>query len=120
MLALLIAAAVTHHDITVSTQVLAWILGTACPILTALITKENLPSGVKAVVNSVLAVIAGLLAVAIKADGHIDLYAWLLAIGNALVLAWASYASLWKHVVAPTVEKATADFGIGPAVAKAA
>lgn len=111
----LLLLAVTHHDITAPVQALSWILGTACPILTAIVTKEALPPWAKALVNSFLACLAGLLAVAIQAKGHIDLYAWVLAIGNALVLAWASYATFWRPTIAPKIQAATSNFGIGPA-----
>lgn len=112
--------AVAAHNITVSVQTLAWILGTACPILTAVLAKESAPSWLKAILNAALATIAGLLAVAIKANGHLDADAWLLAIGNSMLLAFATYAGFWRHTVTPLVQKAAGSFGIGPAQPKAA
>lgn len=107
--------AVAAHNVTASVQSLAWILGTACPLAVALLTKSTAPSWLKAVLNAALATLAGLLAVAIKADGHLDAVAWLLAIGNSMIFAFGVYAGFWRHVVAPQVANATAKFGIGPA-----
>lgn len=102
--------------ITVNPSFLTYAFGTLCPILVALLTKINAPSAVKAVLNALLACLAALLALAIKQQGHIDLYGWGVAFAQAFIAATASYAGLWRHIVAPQVANATANFGIGPAV----
>lgn len=109
--------AVAAHNITASVQFLAWVLGVACPIAVAVLTKSSAPSWLKAVLNAALATLAGLLAVAIQAQGHLDLTAWGLAIGNAMIAAWASYAGFLRSTIAAKLSNATARFGIGPSTA---
>lgn len=101
------------HNVTAPVQALAWILGTLCPILVAIVTKASAPSWLKAMLNAGLATLAGLLAVAIEAKGHLDAFAWLLAIGNSMLVAFAVYAGFLKHVVTPQIEKLTGNVGIG-------
>ncbi len=106
--------AVTHHDITAPVQALAWILGTACPILVAVLAKATAPPWMKAVLNAALATVAGLLAVAIKAEGHLDAFAWLLAIGNSMIVAFAVYAGFLKHTVTKAIDESPiGQVGIG-------
>lgn len=104
-----------QHDVTASVQSLAWILGTACPIVVAIVMKASAPAWLKAVLNAALATVAGLLAVAIKANGHLDPVAWMLAIGNSMIVAFAVYAGFLKHTVTRAIDNsALGNVGIGP------
>lgn len=110
MLALLAVAKV----VTVPPAALSYALGFIVPVLVAILAKESAPPALKAILNAVLVCVAGLLSVAIKNQGHLDVYGWMLAIGEAAVASWASYAGFWKPTqVAPSIHRATGKFGIG-------
>lgn len=117
--------AVAAKVITVDVGFLAYLLGTGCPILTGLLTKLNASPLVKASLNALLACFAGLLAVAIKQKGDIDVYGWGVAFAQALIAAVALYEGFLKHLPPLKAMKVkTANFGIGgsadPAYSKAA
>ena len=109
----LLATVHVHNVITVPTEALIFILGTASPIVTSIITKATLPSWAKACINAALATLGALIAVSIKQNGTIDVWHWVLAIGESLVLAWASYEGFWQHTVVPSINSVIGHVGIG-------
>lgn len=105
----------------VDVNTLALLAGLIVPILTAIVTTKLAASWVKSVVTAVLAVLAGLLAVAIQHKGAIDWEVWASSIIQAAIAAWASYYGFWKPTeIAPKTQSVTQNFGIGPSTAKAA
>lgn len=118
MLALLLAAGDeikgTGDLVQVDVNFLAWVLGFAVPIVTAIVTTKLASSVVKALITAALGVIAGLISAAIEANGNIDISVWVVTIGQSLVIAWASYYGFWKpSQIAPNLQTATKNFGIG-------
>lgn len=118
MLLLLLAAgdAVkgTGDVVQVDVNFLTWILGFGVPVVTAIVTTKVASSSLKAIVTAVLAAIAGLIAVAIEANGHIDISQWVVGVGQAAIAAWAAYYGFWKPtLIAPKLQDATKNFGIG-------
>lgn len=105
---MLLAANSLNFHVFVNVAFLAWILGTACPIATAVLAQSKWHSAVKAILNAGLATLAGLLAIWIKTDGNIDVIYTILAIGQSAIAAWASYYGFWKPTtIAPTLHRAT-------------
>lgn len=105
----------------VDVNTLALIGGLIVPIITAIITTKLAASSLKAIITAVLAVVAGLIAVAIEHQGAIDWEVWASSIIQASITAWASYYGFWKPTqIAPKTQDATHNFGIGPSEAKAA
>lgn len=98
----------------VDVSVLAMLSGLIIPIVTAIVTTKLAPSWVKAVVTAVLATVAGLVSVAIEANGHVDVANWVTGVLTSAVVAWASYYGFWKPTVAPAVQDSTKNFLIGP------
>lgn len=100
--------------VTVDVSVLAMIAGLIIPVITGVVTTKLASSPLKAVVTAVLAIVAGVVATAIEHSGSIDVSDAAIAIFQAAVVAWASYAGFWKPTtIAPQVQSATPDFGIG-------
>lgn len=100
--------------VTIDPAALSYAAGFIVPVLVAILAKAEAPAAVKAILNAVLVCVAGLLAVAIKQEGHLDLYGWAAAIAEAAVASWASYYGFWKPTgIAPSVQGATKRFGIG-------
>lgn len=114
-------AAAPVKIVTIDPAALAYALGFIVPVLVAILAKWTAPAALKAILNAVLVCVAGLIAVAIKQQGTLDLYGWAASIAEAAVASWASYYGFWKPLgIAPSIHKATANFGIGPAQPKAA
>lgn len=110
LLALLFAATIVQIDVVA----LNFLAGTVIPLLTALVTTRVASPGLKAVVTLLLSAVAGGVAVAIEANGTIELETWIVSIGCTWLLAIASYYGLWKPTtVAPKVQEKTATFGVG-------
>lgn len=110
----MIAAAIRHVTAEVDVNFLAWILGFVVPVVTAILTKSTAHPAIKAISTALLAAGAGCLAAAIKLNGHVDLNEWGVTIGQAMVMAWASYYGFWKPTtVAPSIHEATGRFGVG-------
>lgn len=106
-------AAVTHV-VQVPPAALSYGLGFVVPVLTAILVKSKAPAALKAITNAVLVCVAGLLAMAIKSNGAIDLYVGGVAIAEAAVASWASYYGFWKPTgIAPSLHEGTGAFGIG-------
>lgn len=93
---------------------LAFAAGTLVPLLVGLITRLSAPSWLKAGLNAVLSVAAGGLAVAIEADGAVELSTWLANMGVAWVTAMATYLGWWKPSgISPALNRRTARIGVG-------
>lgn len=111
----------TVRIVEVNPAALSYALGFVVPVLVAILAKSTASAPLKAILNAVLVAVAGLLAVAIKQQGHLDLYGWAASIAEAAVASWASYYGFWKPSgIAPSIHAATGRFGIGPAQPKAA
>lgn len=103
---LLAAAGVV--SITLHAMTVAAILGVAVPIVHAVVTTEQLPAEVSAIVAAVLTAAAAVLAIAIAAGaGTITLTAVLNAGWPAIAAAGGSYASITKGPVVDTIHQAT-------------
>jgi len=93
---------------------LAIVAGTFIPIVVALVTKWKTSSGVKAVVNGLLAAVAGAVAVATQANGVVNVRNTVGAIALAWLTSVATYYGLWKPTgIANAVGEKTQNVGIG-------
>lgn len=96
---------------------IAWVsfvAGSILPLVTGLVTKMDSSSKVKAVVNLVLTVIAGVLAAIIQAKGSITVGQILSAIFITFTGSGASYNHFWKPTgVAQKVQAIAPNTGIG-------
>lgn len=102
------------RQVQVDVSALSMLEGLVIPLIVGLITKARANRAVKSVSLAVLSVIAGLISLAAKADGNIDLYTSAEAIITAFITAIASYYGFWKPTgVAPAIAGATPDVGIG-------
>lgn len=90
--------------------------GVVIPILVGIIFKLRAPSAVKALGHLFLSIVAGLLNTAIFLDG-VAIISRESAVNAALsyVMGVAAYYGLLQHTVSPTINRNTAEFGIGPA-----
>ncbi len=106
----LLAATVVNLDV----QALAFAAGVGVPILVGVVTRSNASSGFKAVLNFLLSAVAGALAVAIEAEGVVDVGSVVLGIGSVWVVSVATYYGLLKPTgVSGAVQRSTASFGVG-------
>jgi hypothetical protein len=102
------------HVVTIDPAALSYAAGFVVPVLVAILAKQSAPAPMKAVLNAILVCVAALIAVAIKQEGHLDLYGWGTSIAEAAVASWASYYGFWKPTnIAPSIHTATGGFGIG-------
>lgn len=101
--------------ITVDPIYLALVVGTFLPIVVGIVTKQWASSALKATVLAVLAVLSGFGEQAILDDGSFSIEPLVVSILTTAAIAWASYYGFWKPTtVAPKVQDATANVGIGP------
>jgi hypothetical protein len=95
------------------TSLLAALAGVIIPLLVGIVTKANASSGIKAIVNAALTALGGLVATVLPGDDfqwHPFLAAWL----TAWLTSVGTYYGLLKPTgVAPAVQHATAEVGIG-------
>lgn len=102
--------------ITVDILTLTLIVGTIVPLVVALLTKSNASPAVKAVVNAVLAGVAGAGTALIEAHGGLRWQSVLIAAFSTYVVSGSSHAHLWKPTgVTATIAEATSRLGVGPA-----
>lgn len=103
------------NDVTqIDVRVLALLAGVVVPLLTAVVTKRLAHPGLKAFSTLVLSVIGGWLAVAVQADGVVNMETWIDGLLTSFTAATVSYYGLWKPTtIAPRLQQATAAFGIG-------
>lgn len=107
--------------VTADVATLSFLVGTIIPILVALVTRQNASPGVKASVNALLAIVAGVLSTLVAdAQGEIvtvDLASFATAVGTAWITSVATHFGLLAPAgitgAKGTVQRATADFGIG-------
>lgn len=96
-------------EVHLDVHVLTIIAGTIIPILVGIVTKASASAKVKAAVNVVLSIAAGFATAALAVHGDVtaDVFiAWLASV--------ATYYGFWKPIgVAPKVQAATANVGIG-------
>lgn len=110
---LLLAATDSDVLLVLNTQVLSILLGVVIPILVGLVTNHTASSGLKAILNAGLSILAGLLNAAFQADGIITREA-VLAAAMTWVVSIATYYGLYRPTgIAEAVQKKTAGFGIG-------
>lgn len=103
-----ILAAAGVVSITLPAMTVAGILGLAIPIVHAIVTTEQLPAEVSAIVALVLAVATAVLAVAVGAgSGTITLQSVLSAAWPAIAAAGGSLASITGGPVLSVVHSAT-------------
>ncbi len=99
--------------ITLDLATWAFLGGTIVPILVGLLTKLDASSAVKGLVNLVLSAIAGLIATAVVSDGVLTKEA-VVAGFMALVASVGTYYGVLKPIgVTGSVQRATANVGIG-------
>lgn len=102
--------------IQVDVTVLAFLAGTIIPLLTAILTKLNASSGVKAICSLILSMMAGAVAYLIAHDGNGDLLDLISAMVVVYLGAGASYQNFWKPTgTSLKLAEATAGTGIGTA-----
>lgn len=93
---------------------LSVIAGTVIPLLVALVTKWNASSGVKAVLNAVLALAAGEGAMALEHGGLVTKAA-ALAVAYAWITSQSTHFGLWKPTGASSaLNTLTPNLGFGP------
>lgn len=100
--------------IQVDVTVLAFLSGSVVPLLTALATKLNASGRLKAIVNLVLSVIAGVVAYLVGVDGETSVVGLLSATISTYLASGVTYQNLWKPTgTAPALQEATANSGLG-------
>lgn len=98
MLLVLLAASTVEEKVHLDIGILTFIVATLIPILTALITKVNASSTVKAVTTLTLTVIAAAVQLAIEANGVVNLRSFL---GN-LAVTWLIAITTYYGLLKPT------------------
>lgn len=107
--------------VTIDVATLSFLIGTIIPIAVALVTKQTARRGVKAAVNALLSIVAGVLSVYVsEAQGEIasvDAAAFVTAVGAAWITSIATHYGLLKPTGitggAGAVQRATPQLGIG-------
>lgn len=95
-------------------QVLSLVASVVIPGLVAWLAKRQAPSWFKALTNGLLSVAAGALAVAIAADGKVELWDWVMQAIITYGLSELSYQRVWKPTGAAAKVSEVAPGGIGP------
>lgn len=89
--------------------------GVFIPLLVAVLTRSSASRGLKAVLNALLSLAAGLVATAIATDGLLEMQT-VVSVGITWVTSVATYYGLLKPSgVAPLLADATKNFGLGTA-----
>lgn len=98
----------------VDVTVLAFLSGSVVPLLTGLVTKIQASSRLKALVNLGLSVVSGCVAYLVTVDGSTTVLGLASAAISTYLASGLTYNNLWKPTgVAPAVQQATSDIGIG-------
>jgi hydrogenase maturation factor len=113
LLVLLSEASTVEQKVHLDVGFLTVIVGTLIPIITALITKANASSAVKALTTLTLTVIAAGIQLIIEANGVVNLRTFLANFAVTYIVAVASYYGLTKHVGTPAVAAVSPNNGIG-------
>lgn len=103
ILALLSEVSTVEEKVHLDIGILTFIVATAIPILTALITKANASSAVKAITTLTLTVIASAVQYAIDVNGVVNLRSFLGNLAVTWIIAIAVYYGLLKPTT--TTEK---------------
>lgn len=100
--------------IQVDMAVLAFLAGTVIPLLTAVVTRSQATSGLKAVVNLVLSMAAGGVAFLVANNGQGGVLELIASIVAVYLASGVSYQNLWKPTgVTNATSSATNRFGLG-------
>ena len=95
-LVLLTVLVTIEEKVHLDVGILTFIVATAIPILTALITKASASSAVKAITTLTLTVIASAVQYAIEANGVVNLKSFLANFAVTWIVAIAAYYGLLK------------------------
>jgi hypothetical protein len=114
MFAMVLAVVALRVNVTA----LNFIVGTAVPLLVALLAKWHAPANLKAILNLLLSAVGGALITLVAAGGATDdVWTWVLSIAMTWVSSIVSYYGLWKPTgTAPAIGTATAQVGVGNGV----
>lgn len=100
--------------IQVDVTVLAFLAGTVIPLLTALVTKLQASSRVKAIVNLVLSLLAGSVAHLVAHDGQSNWMNLVTAMVAVYLASGVSYQNFWKPTgTSVAVQEKTSSVGLG-------
>lgn len=86
----------TGSTLHINAQFLALATGTLVPLLVSLIAKLSASPGLMAVLNGLLAAIAGAIVTATAAGGNIDWQTYVMNIAFAWLASVAAYHGLWR------------------------
>jgi hypothetical protein len=112
--AILGGIATTNQVIQVDVTVLTFALGTVIPLLVGLVTKLTATAQLKSILNLVISVAAGVLAVWIQAGGTITLMMLATAAFTTYMASQVTYHGLWKPTGAvDAISAATPNLGLG-------
>lgn len=93
--------------------VIALLTGVIIPLLVGLLTKLNASSTIKSILNFGLSALAGGLAT-VTSDAGFEWKPFLVNFAFTWVISIATYYGLWRPTgVAPAVQEATPEFGLG-------
>ena len=102
--------AIVHVDVAF----LALVSGSFIPLFTALATKLDASSKVKATVNLILSITAGVVAAFVAGDGTLSTFGIIQAGISAYLASGVTYSNLWKPSgIAPALQERTASVGLG-------
>lgn len=106
-----------EHVLQIDVTVLAFISGTLIPLAVGLLTKLRASSQVKASLNLVLTVVAGLAAAFTQAHGSLSAGQVVTAVVTTYLASGVTYDHLWEPLgVAQAVQKVAPSLGIGAEV----
>lgn len=86
----------TGSTLHINAQFLALATGTIVPLLVSLIAKLSASPGLMAVLNGLLAAIAGAIVTATASDGNINWQSYVMNIAFAWLASVAAYHGLWR------------------------
>lgn len=116
MLSLLSEVTTVEQKVHLDVGILTFIIATAIPILTAMVTKSSASSRLKSLTTLTLAVIASAIQLAIDANGVVNLKSFLANLAVTWIIAIAMYYGLLKPTgVTEKAAVATQGVGIGGA-----
>ncbi len=113
MLSLLAEAAGVEQKVRLDVSFLTVIVGVLIPLLTALITKANASSAVKAITTLGLTLLATAIQGIIDANGVVNGKQWLMTFAVTYATAILSYYGFTKHVGTPAAANVAPNNGLG-------
>lgn len=100
--------------VQVDVTVLNFIVGALVPLLVAVLSKVNASSGLKAVLNLGLSILAGVASTLLLTDGETTFLGIATSAITVYLASGVTYQNLWKPTaVAPAVAEKTSGFGLG-------